>query len=101
MHEAIKQIKDRLFKAGDKAVEELIKVLEDPILGNAMLKEGKEVSADKMKNAAAAKRLAFDDALYMIEKIDKEREKIDESDEPKITAGAGGSFLTGRNGSRS
>lgn len=100
MYKDIKQIKERLFKAGDKAIDELIKVLEDSILGNAMLKEGKEVSADKMKNAAAAKRLAFDDALYMIEKIEKEREKIEEADEPLITAGSGGSFLKGRNGGR-
>jgi hypothetical protein len=72
-------VKERILKAGEKAVEELIKVLEDKILGNAMINEGtgksSSVSADKMKQAAAAKRLAFDDALYMHEKIESEKKK--------------------------
>jgi hypothetical protein len=52
-----------------KAVDELIKVLKDPIITGM---EG-DLSADKMKTAAAAKRLAFEDALAMLEKIEHER----------------------------
>jgi hypothetical protein len=94
-------VKQRILAAGEKAVEELIKVLEDPILGNAMIKEGtgksSEVSADKMKQAAAAKRLAFDDALYMHDKIEAERKKSGEiHDEPTIKKDIPKSFAEGR-----
>ena len=65
MSEDLKFKKDRLLKAAEKAVDELINVLNDTIIGNS----DDDISADKMKNAAAAKRLAFEDALFILEKI--------------------------------
>ena len=82
-------VKQRILAAGEKAVEELILVLEDKILGNSMIVEGTgksaSVSADKMKQAAAAKRLAFDDAIYMTEKIEAERKKSGEIPQEQAT----------------
>jgi len=57
-----------ILDAGRKAVDELIKVLRDPILTGG----DTDLSADKMKTAAAAKRLAFEDALAMLSKIEEE-----------------------------
>lgn len=64
-----------ILEAAMKAIDELIGVLRDPITSNPE----DALSADKMKNAAAAKRLAFDDALYMLERIEQLNEAKDKS----------------------
>jgi hypothetical protein len=61
--------RNEILDAGLKAVDELIKVLRDPIITGME----DDLSADKMKSAAAAKRLAFEDALAMLTKIEEER----------------------------
>ncbi len=91
MSEDLKFKKDRLLKAAEKAVDELINVLNDTIIGNS----DDDISADKMKNAAAAKRLAFEDALFILEKIDSERAKIESGPVKEIVMGNGG-FAEGR-----
>ena len=78
------EIKQRIINAGYKAVEELIKIAEDKIL----LGTDDDLSADKLKNAAATKRLAIEDAFQILNRIELEQEKlIDESvvkTEPKV-----------------
>lgn len=64
-----------ILEAAMKAIDELIGVLRDPITSNPE----DALSADKMKNAVAAKRLAFDDALYMLERIEQLNEAKDKS----------------------
>jgi len=59
--------RQEILGAAMKAIDELIGVLKDPIISNPE----DALSADKMKNAAAAKRLAFDDALYMLERVEQ------------------------------
>jgi hypothetical protein len=59
--------RQEILSAAMKAIDELIGVLKDPIISNPE----DSLSADKMKNAAAAKKLAFDDALYMLERIEQ------------------------------
>lgn len=59
--------REEILSAAMKAIDELIGVLKDPIISNPE----DALSADKMKNAAAAKRLAFDDALYMLERVEQ------------------------------
>lgn len=59
--------RQEILNAAMKAIDELIGVLKDPIVSNPE----DALSADKMKNAAAAKKLAFDDALYMLERIEQ------------------------------
>jgi hypothetical protein len=78
MSESLRDKKIRVLTAAKKAVDELIKVLEDTIIGNS--DEG-DISADKMKNAAMAKRLAFEDALTMLDRIRTEEESLNQSDE--------------------
>lgn len=65
-------IKQRIIDAGYKAVEELIKVAEDKIITGM---EG-DLSADKLKNAAATKRLAIEDAFQILTRIEQESELI-------------------------
>jgi len=69
MSESLIDKKIRVLNAAKKAVDELIKVLEDSIIGNS---DDGDISADKMKNAASAKRLAFEDALSIISRIEEE-----------------------------
>jgi hypothetical protein len=74
MSETLIDKKRRVLKAAEKGVDELIKVLEEPIVTHGE----EDLSADKMKNAASAKRLAFEDAIAMLTKIEEEQTRIDE-----------------------
>jgi len=68
------EIKSRIIKAGYKAVEELIKVAEESILNHDL--EGDDLSADKLKNAAATKKLAIFDAFEILSRIETEKENL-------------------------
>ena len=63
----IKQTKKRIIQAGHKAVEELIKVAKEAIVDS-----GDDVSADRLKNAAATKKLAIFDAFEILNRIHEE-----------------------------
>jgi hypothetical protein len=69
-----KKIRARIVSAGRRAVEELIKVAEESILGGG--DDGSDLSADKLKNAAATKRLAIFDAFDILDRIEKEESAI-------------------------
>jgi hypothetical protein len=70
----MKEKKSRIIKAAYKAVDELIKVAEQEII--KLIPED-ELAADRLKNAAATKKLAIFDAFAILEKIEEEKEKID------------------------
>jgi len=70
-----KETKLKIIAAGHKAVLELIKVAEESILNPDM--EGDDLSADKLKNAAATKKLAIFDAFEILSRIESERESLD------------------------
>jgi hypothetical protein len=71
-----KEIKERIIAAGYEAVEQLIKVAkEDIIKPNA----DDELAADKLKNAAATKKLAIFDAFEILGRIEAEKENLDTS----------------------
>ena len=53
-----KETKKSIIQAGQKAVEELIKVAKEPIVDS-----DDDISADRLKNAAATKKLAIFDAF--------------------------------------
>ena len=85
-------MKLRIIQAGQVAVEELIKVAEEPILGGngTMIVDGEEVSlnseelsADKLKNAAATKKLAIFDAFEILTRIELESNILEEK-EPEV-----------------
>jgi len=70
----MKEKKSRIIAAAYKAVDELIKVAEQEII---KLTPEDELAADRLKNAAATKKLALFDAFAILEKIEEEKEKID------------------------
>ena len=83
--------KIEILEAGKKAIDELIKVLMEPIITHAE----DDLTADKLKNAASAKKLAFYDALSMLHKIEEEENKDKNVDIVKIDHGRQG-FAEGR-----
>jgi hypothetical protein len=83
--------KGEIVEAAKQAIDELIKVLKSPIITHAE----DDISADKMKNAASAKRLAFEDAMYMLNKIEEEENKDAEGPIVEVTLGKSG-FAEGR-----
>lgn len=66
--------KIRIIEAAYKAVDELIKVAEEEIIKP---NPEDELAADRLKNAAATKKLAIFDAFAILEKIEQEKEKIE------------------------
>ena len=62
-----------IIQAGRKAVEELIKVAEEKIVDS-----GDDISADRLKNAAATKKLAIFDAFEILTRIQNEEDLLNE-----------------------
>jgi hypothetical protein len=79
-----KETKLKIIAAGHKAVLELIKIAEDPILNSYTdgddLSENGNLAADKLKNAAATKKLAIFDAFEILNRIEAEKESIELSE---------------------
>ena len=63
----IKKTKRNIIQAGQLAVNELIKVAKEPIIDT-----GEDVTADRLKNAAATKKLAIFDAFEILNRIQEE-----------------------------
>ena len=64
----IKETKKSIIQAGHKAVEELIKVAQEQIITHSE----DDVSADRLKNAAATKKLCIMDAFEILQRIEEE-----------------------------
>lgn len=69
----ITELKKRIIDSGYKAVEELIKVAEEKIVTHM----DDDLSADKLKNAAAAKKLAIMDAFEILKRVEEENNIIE------------------------
>ena len=63
----IKETKRRIIQAGHKAVDELVKVAKEAIVDS-----GDDITADRLKNAAATKKLAIFDAFEILNRIQEE-----------------------------
>tara|TARA_R110000803_G_scaffold82226_3_gene148340 strand:+ start:946 stop:1206 length:261 start_codon:yes stop_codon:yes gene_type:complete len=63
----------KIILAGQVAVEELIKVAREKIVDS-----GDDISADRLKNAAATKRLAIFDAFEILNRIQDEENMLNE-----------------------
>jgi len=68
----IKETKKNIIQAGHRAVEELIKVAQEAIVDS-----GEDISADRLKNAAATKKLAIFDAFEILQRIEEEDAALD------------------------
>jgi len=86
-----KETRKNIIQAGRKAVDELVKVAKEPIVDT-----GEDVSADRLKNAAATKKLAIFDAFEILNRIQEEENllegKTPEETEKKVFRG----FAEGR-----
>jgi ASC-1-like (ASCH) protein len=68
-----KETKLNIIQAGQKAVEELIKVAKEAIVDS-----DDDISADRLKNAAATKKLAIFDAFEILNIIEAEENMLNE-----------------------
>ena len=68
----IKETKRNIIQAGHKAVEELIKVAREEIVDS-----DEDISADRLKNAAATKKLAIFDAFEILNRIHEEENMLE------------------------
>jgi hypothetical protein len=66
-----------IIKAGKKAVKELIKVANEGILKKDLDGLEPDIAADRLKNAAASKKLAIFDAFEILNKIEEQENMID------------------------
>jgi len=86
-----KETKKNIILAGQIAVEELIKVAKEAIVDSK-----EDISADRLKNAAATKKLAIFDAFEILNRIQEEESllegKAPEEAEKKVFKG----FAEGR-----
>ena len=69
-----KETKLNIIQAGHKAVEELIKVAKEAIVDS-----GDDITADRLKNAAATKKLAIFDAFEILNRIETEEALLNEN----------------------
>ncbi len=63
-----KETSKNIIRAGRKAVDELIKVAEEKIITHTE----DDVSTDRLKNAAATKKLCIMDAFEILQRIEEE-----------------------------
>ena len=85
-----KETKLSIIRAGQVAVEELIKVAKEPIVDS-----DDDISADRLKNAAATKKLAIFDAFEILNRI-QEEENLLEGKETKTEVKTFKGFAEGR-----
>ena len=85
-----KETKLNIIQAGQKAVEELIKVAKEKIVDSE-----EDISADRLKNAAATKKLAIFDAFEILTRIEEEESMLKESSKKNKGANFKG-FAEGR-----
>lgn len=81
----IEETKLSIIQAGQKAVEELIKVAEEKIVDS-----GDDISADRLKNAAATKKLAIFDAFEILNRIEDERRMLNGEETSSVQKSFGG-----------
>lgn len=69
----LQETKLKIIQAGYRAVEQLIKVAKEDIIKH---NPEDDLSADRLKNAAATKKLCIMDAFEILTKIEAEKEAI-------------------------
>jgi len=70
----IKEIKLEIIKAGEKAVKQLIKVAKEDII---KYEAEDPLAPDRLKNAAATKKLCIMDAFEILKRIEEEKSMLD------------------------
>ena len=90
-----KSIKLEIIEAGRKAVKQLIKVAREDIIKPD---PDDELAADRLKNAAATKKLAIFDAFEILNRVDAEQEALEvlEAGSPSAVASSKQGFAERR-----
>ena len=86
-----KKTKLSIIQAGQKAVEELIKVAKEAIVDSE-----DDLTADKLKNAAATKKLAIFDAFEILARIEAEENLLNDKPVESIGEKSFKGFAEGR-----
>ena len=86
-----KETRKNIIQAGRKAVDELIKVAEEKIITDS----ADDLAADRLKNAAATKKLCIMDAFEILQRIEEEQNILDGVDKKTQTKSFKG-FAEGR-----
>ena len=81
------QKKKSIIEAGYRAVDELIKVAKEKIVDS-----DDDVSADRLKNAAATKKLAIFDAFEILNRIEEEKSILEGKPKKETKPKAFGGF---------
>tara|TARA_R100000773_G_scaffold19165_1_gene17261 strand:- start:21032 stop:21304 length:273 start_codon:yes stop_codon:yes gene_type:complete len=76
-----KETKLKIIEAGHQAVEQLIKVAKEKIIKPD---PEDDLAADRLKNAAATKKLCIFDAFEILKKIEEEKENIELGSSNKV-----------------
>ena len=87
----IKETKKSIIQAGHRAVEELIKVAKEAIVDS-----GDDITADRLKNAAATKKLAIFDAFEILNRIQEEENLLNGKESEKKEERVFKGFAEGR-----
>jgi len=87
----IKETKKSIIQAGHKAVEELIKVAKEAIVDS-----DDDLTADKLKNAAATKKLAIFDAFEILNRIQEEEDLLNNKPKEEVKEKIFKGFAEGR-----
>ena len=87
-----KETRKNIIRAGRKAVDELIKVAEEQIITET---GNDDLAADRLKNAAATKKLCIMDAFEILQRIEEE-ENILKSESKKQDIKSFKGFAEGR-----
>ena len=87
----IKETKKNIIQAGHRAVEELIKVAKEAIVDS-----DDDISADRLKNAAATKKLAIFDAFEILNRIEEEERILDNKPKKEVETTSFGGFAEKR-----
>jgi hypothetical protein len=69
-----REIKLQIIEAGEKAVRQLVKVAKEDII---KFDKDDELAADRLKNAAATKKLCIMDAFEILKRIEEERDLLE------------------------
>ncbi len=87
----IKETKKNIIQAGHKAVEELIKVAKEAIVDS-----DDDISADRLKNAAATKKVAIFDAFEILNRIQEEEDMLNNKPKEETKESSFGGFAERR-----
>jgi len=90
-----KETKKNIIQAGRRAVDELIKVAEEAIVDS-----GDDLSADRLKNAAATKKLAIFDAFEILQRIQDEEDILNDKPKEEVKKKEFKGFAEGRANSK-